>query len=421
MTRRLLRIAFFNAQDRGSGAEALIQQTVEGLIARDVDVRLYTARYETGFSYVHSFPFFPAERKIEREFRKLTGYNDVLFPSTWALGRRAWIKDADIWQFHNLHGHFISIPLLASQSRRRPIVISPVDQSLSTGYCPYTLGCERYRESCGNCPQLDLHYPGISRDATSALLRMKKKAISRSAFNVLVHTEYLARHYASTFVGERPINRIYYGINTRTFHPMDRNLCAAHFKLPLKRRFTVGLFHSLVSDKRKGIFPVLQLLRSLADRLPDRLEVVVVGHESEGAREYQTNNLPITTLPFLKSEPELAMALNLCDALLYPTQAENLSLTCLEALACGVPVISSRIGGQPEAIRDRVNGFLCEPNNNDQIVARTAELATDGSISRKLSAAARQTAVEKFDIETYVDNLVAYYQQILERQTGREH
>ncbi|MDQ2976127.1 MAG: glycosyltransferase [Acidobacteriota bacterium] len=418
MTAQQLRIAFFNAQDHGSGAEDLIQQTVEGLIARGVDARLYAANCKTSASYVHPLPFFPAERKIERTLRRLTGRNDFFFPSTSALGRRPWIKDADIWHFHNLHGHFISIPLLATQSREHRIVISPVDQFLSTGYCPYTFGCERYRESCGKCPQLGLIYPGISRDATSALLSMKKKAISNSAFNVLVHTDYLARHYASTFVSERPIDRIYYGIDTRIFHPMDRAACAATFKLPPSRRFTIGLFHSFVSEKRKGIFPILSLLRSLADRMPDRLEVLVVGNESEGAREYETDRLPITTLPFLRNKQELAMALNLCDVLLYPTQAENLSLTCLKALACGVPVISSRVGGQPEAIRDAVNGFLCEPNQNEQIVERTAELATNGSISQKLSAAARQTAVEQFDIKTYVDNLLAYYLQVLERKIG---
>jgi len=88
----------------------------------------------------------------------------------------------------------------------------------------------------------------------------------------------------------------------------------------------------------------------------------------------------------------------------------------LQALACGVPVISSRVGGQPEAIQDGVNGFLCEPNQSEQIVERTAELATNGSVSRKFSAAARQTAVERFDIDTYVDSLVAYYADVLKRK-----
>lgn len=413
-----LRIAFFNPSDRGSGAEALIHQTVEGLIARGVDARLYAGHRESGASYVYPFPFFRREQQIERAFRRRTGRNDLLFPSTAGLAWRPWIREADLWHFHNLHGHFISIPLLARQSWRRRIVLSPVDQFLSTGYCPYTLGCDRYRKTCGKCPQLDLPYPGISRDATKALLLMKQKAINHSAFNFLVHTDYLAKHYASTFVGKRPIARIRYGINTRIFRPMDRADCYATLHLPRRAHFTIGLFHSLVGERRKGIFPLLPLLRSLANNLPGRLEIVVVGHGSEEAKHYETENLPITTLPFLKSEQELATALNLCDVLLYPTMAENLSLTCLQALACGVPVISSRVGGQVEAIRDGINGFLCDPNRNEQIVERTAQIATSGGISQKLSVAARQSVVEQFDINTYVDGLVDYYKQLLKRRIG---
>jgi len=408
-----LNVAFFNASDRASGAEALIRQTVEGLIARGVDARLYALRCETGAPYVHPLPTLRGEQRVERKFRSLTGRNDFLFPSTMALGRRAWIKDAHIWHFHNLHGHYVSIPLLAALSRKRPIVLSPVDQFLSTGYCPYTLGCERYREACGSCPQLSLRYPGIARDATSALLGMKRAAVTGSGFNILVHTDYLARHYASTFVGSRPITHIYYGVDTQVFRPMEREACAAALGVRPMRRFVVGLFHSLVDEKRKGLLPLLDLLRSRADEVPGGIEVLMVGHMSERARTYATPNMPVTTLPFLREDPELAGALNLCDVLLYPTQADNLSLTCLEALACGVPVISSDRGGQPEAVRDGVNGFLCEPGDNDRIIELIGQLARDGELVRRLSAEARRTAVEQFDINTYIDNLIPYYHRVL--------
>ena len=413
-----LRIAFFNASDRGSGAEALTVKTVEKLIAQGIDARLYAMRCETRAPFVYQFPVFRGERRIERKFRGVTGRNDFLFPSTFVLGSCPWIKDADIWHFHNLHGHYISIPLLAAQSRKRPVVLSPVDQFLSTGYCPYTLGCERYRDACGDCPQLDLPYPGISRDATRPLLAMKKSAVGKSKFYILVHTDYLAQHYASTFVGSRPIERIYYGVDTQVFRPMDRDTCAAALRVQPTRRFVIGLFHSFVEEKRKGLLPLLSLLQSVADRMHGSIEVFVVGHASERAREYATPTMPVTAVPFLQSENELAMALNLCNVLLYPTQAENLSLTCLDALACGVPVVSSNIGGQSEAIQNEVNGFLCEPNRNDQIIECTARLAADKNLTQQLSIGARQTVVSQFDINTYITNLVGYYERVLQRGTN---
>jgi glycosyltransferase involved in cell wall biosynthesis len=410
-----LRVAFFNATDRASGAEALICQTVEGLRSRGVDARLYVMDRLTELPYVHQFPYFSGERRLELTIRRLTGRNNIFFPSTLTLAMHDWIKQADIWHFHNLHGHFVSIPLLARESRRRKIVLSPVDQFLSTGYCPYTLGCERYLEGCGECPQLDLPYPGISRDVTGALLEMKKRAVAASRFHLLVHTDYLAEHYAKTFVGARPIERIYYGVDTEVFRPLKREVAADALGLEPLCGFVVGLIHSAVDERRKGLLPLLELLSRAAEQLPLPLRVLLVGRGSELGRELATERLPVTALPFLKSPEELAMALNLCDVLLYPTRADNLSLTCLDALSCGVPVISSRVGGQPEAIEDGVNGFLCAPDRPAQFIERVAQMASDRELTRALSDGARRTAVERFRIDTYVDKLAHYYERVLER------
>jgi glycosyltransferase involved in cell wall biosynthesis len=412
-----IRVAFFNVTDVGSGAESLIRLTVEGLIARGIDARLYVTFPITTDRYVFRIPLVRYERQIEPRLRVLTGWNDLFFPSTWRLGRHAWLKNADLWHFHNLHGHYVSLPVLARESRRRPIILSPVDQFLSTGYCPYTLGCLRYQDSCGSCPQLDLPYPGISRDATATLLRMKKSAVTKSGFDVLVHTDFLARHYRSTFVNTRPITRLHYGIDTNVFRPMDRKQCAEILGLKYSSRFVVGIFHSNILEERKGFLPLLERLRQLADRMPGVLEVLVVGKKSEHAQDFKTLNLPVTTLPYIRDQVELARAINLCDVLLYPTQAENLSLTCLDAMSCGVPVISSDVGGQGEAIDDGVNGYLCAAEDSARFIDRIAALAKDSTLQRRLSAQARRIVLERFDINSYVDNLIVYYNQVLQKRT----
>ena len=409
-----LRVAFLNYSDEASGAEALIDQTITKLIPRGVDARLYVMDRFTDRPYVNSIPRFPGERRLEYMFRRATGRNNFLFPSTLFLDRRPWLKDADIWHFHNLHGHFASIPVLSKLSWKKRIVLSPVDQFLATGYCTYSLGCERFRDACGECPQLDLPYPGLSRDTTSQLLAMKRSAVTNSRFNLLVHTKYLKDFYASTFVGKRPIEQIYYGVDTSVFKPMDRNQAESDLGLPSSTSLTLGLLHSDITDRRKGLLPLIESLQSLADKMPDRLRLLVIGASSDRARQLATPNLPIVTLPFLRDSSSLAKALNACDVLLYPTRADNLSLTCLDALACGVPVISSRVGGQPEAIRDNVNGFLCEPDKLEQFSERVAQLASDEPLRKRLANEARRIAVAEFDIEIYISNLIAYYYRILE-------
>jgi glycosyltransferase involved in cell wall biosynthesis len=287
-----------------------------------------------------------------------------------------------------------------------------VDQFLATGYCTYSLGCERYRDACGECPQLDLAYPGLSRDTTSELLAMKRTAVTNSKFNFLVHTKYLQSFYRSTFVGKRPIEQIYYGVDTHTFRPMNPEV-QSELGLSPSNALTLGLLHSDIVDRRKGLLPLIGSLQLLAQTMPGRLRLLAIGKSSERALELATENLPIVTLPFLSDNQSLAKALNACDVLLYPTKADNLSLTCLNALACGVPVISSRVGGQPEAVRDNVNGFLCDPDRLDQFVERVARLASDESLRQRLSAEARAIAVAEFDIENYIVKLIAYYNHLI--------
>ena len=414
------RVAFFNYSDRSSGAEALIAQTVSGLREEGVDARLYVMDQFTEDSF--ALPRFPGERRLEKMFRQATGRNNILFPSTLFLNKREWIKDADIWHFHNLHGHFASIPVLATHSRRRLVVLSPVDQFLATGYCTYTLGCERFRDSCGSCPQVGSSYPGLSRDTTRNLLAMKKAAVTKSKFHILVHTKYLADYYQSTFVGTRPIDQIYYGVDTKVFAPSDRGVAAAALGVPQAAdgQFTIGLLHSDVDDKRKRLLDMLEPLQHLADNRPGQMRVLVIGRGSERAKGFATVNLPVATLPFLTSQETLAQALNLCDVLLYPTAADNLSLTCLNSMACGVPVISSHVGGQAEAIKDRVNGFLVNPEQLDQLIKVVEQLVSEPTLLRTLSENARRTVVEKFDIRSYIRNLMAYYDRVLTAQAAQQ-
>ncbi|HET9479907.1 MAG TPA: glycosyltransferase, partial [Pyrinomonadaceae bacterium] len=75
-------------------------------------------------------------------------------------------------------------------------------------------------------------------------------------------------------------------------------------------------------------------------------------------------------------------------------------------------IISSRVGGQPEAIRDNVNGFLCEPDRLEQFVERVEQLAQDDDLRRRLSTEARKIAIEEFDNEIYTTRLIAYYNRV---------
>ncbi len=418
-------LAFFNACNQGSGAENLVSATVSALVKRGHEASLHvrTIRQvaaKDAPSWVTQLPFPASDRVVERLLRQATGYNDYFFRTGRHFLSQAATRGAQIWHLHNLHGHYLSIPALSRLSLVKPIVLSPVDEFLATGYCTYRLGCGRLSLGCGECPQIDTSYPKISRDATAALFKIKHKAVLNSKFHILVHTRYLENFYRENFGDGARISRLYYGVDVDIFKPVDRAIAASRLGLQHSRRFVVGLMHSQIMEPRKGLVGLLERLRAAAASAPGGIELLVVGGGSEAAKAFATEGLTVTTIPYLAGEAPLADAFNLCDVLLYPTKGDNLSLTTLCALSCGVPVISSAIGGQGEAISDGVEGFLCTTGHLDEFIERLMLLKGDDELLKTMKAAARARALKQFDFASYITNLQLFYDRVLAETNHHE-
>jgi glycosyltransferase involved in cell wall biosynthesis len=415
---RPLRVGFFSAfpANVGSGNERLVYATAKSLVARGHDARIYVMNAhfdEMPPFYARQLPKVPLESRIQRLMARMTGWNDIFFPSTALLRFRRWVGSADIWHFHNLHGHYMSIPLLGLISWTKRILLSPVDQYLSTGHCPYTMDCDRYLNGCVSCPRPEEDYPGMSRDATRALWQVKRLFFRLSRVKMLFHTQALADHYGKTFVRRRASRVIHYGVDLDCYRPLPRTVCAHRLGLEPSKRFVVGLFHSYVLQPRKGILQIVEKLVELAKQFPQKIELLVVGHGSEAVKDVFSPELSVTALPFLHHAHDLANALNLCDVLLYPTKAENLSLTCLCALACGVPVISYDAGGQSEAIKLGLNGFIVDVDDCEAMLSSLRKMLENPLLCQGLSQGARRYAEMFFDFDSYIDNLLKYYYEII--------
>ncbi len=82
--------------------------------------------------------------------------------------------------------------------------------------------------------------------------------------------------------------------------------------------------------------------------------------------------------------------------LLMPSEMESFGLASLEAMACGVPPVATRVGGLPELVTDTVDGYLEPVGDIARQAARVVELLTDSKLYEKMAEAARRTAVERF-------------------------
>ena len=115
-----------------------------------------------------------------------------------------------------------------------------------------------------------------------------------------------------------------------------------------------------------------------------------------------------------KQDEELKEIINRASFVVVPSECyENCSMSVLESMAFGKPIIGSRIGGIPEQIEDGKNGFLFEMGNVRELAEKMMVLASDKDLRKKMGRAAREKLERKYSLETHCNKLMELYEELL--------
>lgn len=112
----------------------------------------------------------------------------------------------------------------------------------------------------------------------------------------------------------------------------------------------------------------------------------------------------------LGAQEEVLPLLSIADVFLLPSSMESFGLAALEAMACEVPVVASRVGGLPEVVEDGVTGFLHDPEDVAGMAATAVELLRDPARRGAVGKAARQRVIDRFSADKVVPLYEACYQ-----------
>jgi N-acetyl-alpha-D-glucosaminyl L-malate synthase BshA len=116
---------------------------------------------------------------------------------------------------------------------------------------------------------------------------------------------------------------------------------------------------------------------------------------------------------FLGKQNHVERLIPLAHVLLMPSEMESFGLVSLEAMACGVVPVATRVGGVPELITPGEDGFLEAPGDIVAQAARVVELLTDDRLHYRMAKAGRWNAAERFCTEKIIPQYERYYEQVL--------
>jgi glycosyltransferase involved in cell wall biosynthesis len=175
------------------------------------------------------------------------------------------------------------------------------------------------------------------------------------------------------------------GVDLSAYHPVERDQ-----RLPLR----VGFSGRLSEEKAPLAF--VELARTLSDA---RFRFLMTGAGPlEGAVRRRAADLSEDSFSFLGVVDDIRAHLASLDVLVLPSTLDGRPVVVLEALALGVPVIASRVGGLPALVHDGETGFLVEPGNTHAIALHLRRLAGDLEELERLRRSARAFAVSNLDV-----------------------
>lgn len=341
---------------------------------------------------------------------RLHGGADGAFSVNWLpddVPRQIDSFDPDIVHLNWVGDGFMSPESVARLDR--PVVWRLPDMWPLTGGCHYADGCERYTDSCGCCPKLDSATPW---DISRLTWHRKSRAFGDADITVVGPSTWVAdRARDSSLLGDRRVEVIPNGLDTDVYRPRDYSLGREIFDLPTNARIVLFGAQS-PDDPRKGGDLLEVALNRISEKDADE-EVVQVVFGTSRPEEAPDTGLDTRYTGYLHDDQSLALLYSTADVMVVPSRYEGFGQTASEALACGTPVVAFDATGPSDIVDHKETGYLAEPYDAVDLAAGIKWVLADEERRTQLGNAARDKAVEVYDIGKVARQYRDLYEEVI--------
>ena len=346
-----------------------------------------------------------ARRALGRRF----GAEDFEWPQTTLLDRMTGAPP-DVLHLHNLHGGYFDLRRLPELSQARPTFLTLHDEWSYTGHCAYAVECDRWERHCGKCPALDAP-PAVARDATRFNHGRKAGIYERSRLFIGSPSAWLMARaersvLAPAIVESRVIPN---GIDLRVFRPGSQSVARRQLGLPATGFVSAFAASAGSETSYKGFATLRASFVRLAALAGPEIHLVTAGRELADER---IGRLTIHHLPRL-THPDMAQLYRASDLYVHAARAEAHGLVILEAMACGTPIVATRVGGTPEAVTDGEHGLLVADGDHVGFADSVERFMNDPALRSRMGDAARTRAQRDFDEVVMVRRYIDWFDDVL--------
>ena len=357
------------------------------------------------------------------------GREDFSFPGTWRLLELP-PERPDVIHCHNLHGGYFDLRALPWLSHQVPLVLTLHDTWLLSGHCGYSLDCERWKTGCGHCPDLAI-YPAVRRDATAYNWRRKRGIYAKSRLYVATPCRWLMQRVKQSILAPAIVEAriIPYGVDLSVFRATEKQTARAALDIPRDSRVLLFAANGVRRNMFKDYAALQATVGHVAERQHrQRILFIALG---EDAPAEQVGQAEVRFIPYQKDPQVVARYYQAADLYLHAAKADTFPNTVLEALACGVPVIATAVGGIPEQVKgfqtagcgasdlnrygvNEATGVLVPAGDVEGMAAAIDQLLNDESLCRQLGENASRDSRGRFDLRRQASDYLEWYEHLRE-------
>ena len=320
--------------------------------------------------------------------------------------------DVDVVNLHWVNCEMLSIGEIANINK--PLVWTLHDMWGFSGAEHYDdlSHPERYKQEYtrGNRPS---HYSGW--DLSAWVFRRKKRLWAENVFHIVTPSRWLKNCVEqSELFNSQQVSVIPNCIDRTVYKPLDKVFSRDVLNLPQDKKLILFGSMSSTSDTRKGFHFLRTVIQKMAKN-PEwigKVELLVFG-ASHGDNEEQLG-LPCHYLGHVRDDSSLALIYNSADVFVAPSMQDNLPNTLVEAMACGTLCVAFGIGGIPDIIDHKENGYIANAYSTQDLAQGVEWTLSRGDRLAQLKAAARDKAKLSFDIKKVASQYLKLYQRIIE-------